>query len=275
MNALYVKEKLKKFLIEDTGYSDLTTRSIFPKEARGAAQIIAKEKGILSGVSLIKTLYTLLDDEVTVKSNKIDGQEIFAGEQIALIKGPIHAILTGERTLLNLMQRMSGIATATKAAVETLDNDGIRICDTRKTAPGLALFDTYAVRCGGGFNHRLGLYDGVMIKDNHIAFSGSIEAAVTKVRQQLGHMVKIEVEVESESQVKEAVKAKADVIMLDNCTAEKINKLSKHIPDTIITEASGGINMQNLSTYRDTQVDYISLGFLTHSVKALDMSLII
>ncbi len=275
MNSLSIEEKLTSFLREDIGYSDITTRSIFPKDAKGTAQLIAKESGILSGIELTSRLYKLLDEQIKISYDKKDGDFVHAGDRLAVINGSIHAILSGERTLLNLLQRMSGIATATHQAVQTLNNNAIRICDTRKTAPGLALFDTYAVRCGGGFNHRLGLYDGVMIKDNHINFSGSIKHTVEQVREQLGHMVQIEVEVESESEVKEAVKAKPDIIMFDNCSPEKINRLSQLVPHTIIKEASGGINMENLALYRDVNIDYISLGFLTHSVKALDISLII
>jgi nicotinate-nucleotide pyrophosphorylase (carboxylating) len=174
--------------------------------------------------------------------------------------------------VLNLVQRMSGIATLTRKAVSTLDSGHTKICDTRKTTPGLRMLEKYAVTTGGGYNHRFGLYDGIMIKDNHISFAGSITNAVERVRKQAGHMVKVEVEVETEAQVREAVNAGADIIMFDNRTPDEIKELIKLVPSGFITEASGGIQLTNLAGYRDTGVDYISLGFLTHSYKALDIS---
>lgn len=171
-----------------------------------------------------------------------------------------------------MIQRMSGIATMTRQAVECLVGSNIKICDTRKTIPGLRLFDKYAVTCGGGYNHRFGLYDAVMLKDNHIAYAGSIEKAVQMIKAKIGHTVKIEVEVESKAQVEEAVKAGVDIIMLDNCQIADINDFLTLIPNTIITEASGGINLNNLSQYRHCNLDYISLGCLTHSTSALDIS---
>ena len=170
------------------------------------------------------------------------------------------------------MQRMSGIATQTNEAVQTLNSSHTRITDTRKTTPGLRMLEKYAVQCGGGVNHRFGLYDAVMIKDNHISFAGSITKAVEMARSQLGHMVKIEVETETKEQVVEAVKAKADVIMFDNRTPDEIKAWIGLVPSEIKTEASGGINLSNLASYSDTGVDVISLGFLTHTVKALDIS---
>ena len=171
------------------------------------------------------------------------------------------------------MQRMSGIATVTNACVEALNDPSIQICDTRKTVPGLRMLDKYAVVTGGGKNHRQGLYDGVMIKDNHIAFCGSITKAVQAVREKIGHMVKIEVETESKEEVLEAVEAGADVIMFDNRSPEEVKEFATLVPKTIVTEASGGITLDNLASYSGTGVNNISLGFLTHSVKALDISL--
>jgi nicotinate-nucleotide pyrophosphorylase (carboxylating) len=181
-------------------------------------------------------------------------------------------LLTGERVILNLLQRMSGIATLTHRAVTILNNSHTRICDTRKTTPGLRMLEKYAVVCGGGYNHRFGLYDGVMIKDNHIAFCGSITKAVQAVREKLGHMVKIEVETETKEQVLEAVRAGADVIMFDNRTPDEVREFVSLVPKPIITEASGGITLENLAEYGTTGVDYISLGMLTHSATALDIS---
>lgn len=275
MNELFIKEKIKQFLLEDIQHEDLTSDAIFPSTQTGTASLYAKNNGILAGVDLIKTVYNILDDEIDVQLFKTDGDELKKGERIATISGKIRSILSGERVILNLLQRMSGIATITNKAVKTLDNPNIKITDTRKTTPGLRLFDKYAVRCGGGYNHRFGLYDAVMIKDNHIAFCGSIAKAVAMVRKKVGPTVKIEVETETISEVKEAVAQQVDIIMFDNRTPDEIIEMQKYVPDHILTEASGGITLENLHLYRHTNVDFISLGFLTHSVQALDMSLTI
>lgn len=275
MNELFIKEKIKQFLLEDIHHEDLTSDAIFPSTQTGTASLYAKNNGILAGVDLIKTVYNILDDEIDVQLFKTDGDELKKGERIATISGKIRSILSGERVILNLLQRMSGIATITNKAVKTLDNPNIKITDTRKTTPGLRLFEKYAVRCGGGYNHRFGLYDAVMIKDNHIAFCGSIEKAVAMVRKKVGPTVKIEVETETISEVKEAVAQQVDIIMFDNRTPDEIIEMQKYVPDHILTEASGGITLENLHLYRHTNVDFISLGFLTHSVQALDMSLTI
>jgi len=275
VNHLLLEQQLKQFLIEDIGDKDVTSETIFPLTKQGEAQFIVKEDGILAGIDLIHMTYSLLNQSIEVSPLKADGDVIRAGDTIARVKGSMRHILTGERLILNLLQRMSGIATATHQAVTSLDSTHTRICDTRKTTPGLRLFEKYAVTCGRGFNHRNGLYDGVMIKDNHIAFAGSIEKAVTAVRKQLGHMVNIEVETETREQVQEAIDAGADVIMFDNRSPEEVSLFNQLVPSHIATEASGGITLESLPSYRHTGVDYISLGFLTHSVKALDMSLIV
>jgi len=185
----------------------------------------------------------------------------------------VRSILTGERVILNLLQRMSGIATITHKAVALLGSSHTRICDTRKTTPGMRMLEKYAVRAGGGYNHRFGLYDGVMLKDNHIAHAGSILDAVVKVREQVGHMVKVEVEIENKSQLLEAIEAGADVIMFDNCSPEVIKGWIPLVPAHIVTEASGGITLGTLHSFRDSGVDYISLGALTHSAGSIDISL--
>ncbi|MDQ0224729.1 carboxylating nicotinate-nucleotide diphosphorylase [Metabacillus niabensis] len=273
MNLIKLKKKMEDFFLEDLGEIDISSQMIFGNDSKGEAVIIAKENGILSGVDVIHTGYSLFSDEMKIELIKHDGEVVKHGDIIAKISGPIAAILSGERVILNLLQRMSGIATLTSQAVKTLNSDHTRICDTRKTSPGLRMFEKYAVRCGGGFNHRFGLYDGVMIKDNHIAFSGSIEKAVRQVKEKTGHMIKIEVEIETEAELYEAIEAGADVIMFDNRKPEEVEKFAKITPEHIITEASGGISLHNLAEYRNTKVDYISLGFLTHSYKSLDLSL--
>ncbi|MDQ0232845.1 carboxylating nicotinate-nucleotide diphosphorylase [Metabacillus malikii] len=273
MNKIKLRKKLEEFFLEDLGEVDITSQSIFRNDARGEAVIIAKEDGVFAGNEIIHAGLNFFGHDILVTTYKQDGDIVKSGDKIADIQGPVASILSGERVILNLIQRMSGIATITKKAVDTIQSNHTRICDTRKTSPGLRMFEKYAVTCGGGYNHRFGLYDGVMIKDNHIAFSGSITNAVKQVRENVGHMVKIEVEIETETQLLEAIEAGADVIMFDNRTPNEVSKFVELTPKHIITEASGGIGFHNLAEYKDTNVDYISLGFLTHSYKSLDISL--
>ncbi|TLS39259.1 carboxylating nicotinate-nucleotide diphosphorylase [Pseudalkalibacillus caeni] len=275
MNRLQIKKDLQQFFLEDIGMNDLSSNLIFSNDEVGTGFFVAKQDGVLCGGPIIEEGYRLLDPSVEVNLIMSEGEYVKAGEKIAKVKGPIAVLLNGERVILNLIQRMSGIATLTRKAVETLNSDHTRICDTRKTTPGLRMYEKYAVRCGGGFNHRFRLDDGVMIKDNHIAYMGSITKAVSSARKQTGHMTKIEVETESAEQVQEAVDAGADIIMFDNRTPEEIKELIELVPQQIITEASGGINLENLAGYQDTGVDYISLGCLTHSVTGLDISFVI
>jgi nicotinate-nucleotide pyrophosphorylase (carboxylating) len=272
MNIVKLRSLIEQFFIEDIGDHDITTGLIFTEDTNGKIVFLAKEDGIFCGEEIVKTGFLLLNSKLTIQLFVNDGEPIKVGQQLAVVSGKIADLLKGERVILNLIQRMSGIATLTRTAVQTLNSTHTRICDTRKTTPGLRMLEKYAVRCGGGFNHRFGLYDGVMIKDNHISFAGSIKSAVELVRKNIGHMVKIEVETESEEQVSEAVQAGADVIMFDNRTPEEIKGMIRLVPDHIITEASGGIQLSNLGNYRDTGVHFISLGFLTHSYKALDIS---
>lgn len=272
MNKLKLKKLLEHFFIEDIGERDVTTDLIFSNQSEGRIVFLSKDEGIFCGEDVIKTGFTLLNPDTKIEMLVKDGDRISVGDQLAIVTGEIATLLKGERVVLNLVQRMSGIATLTRKAVETLNSSHTRICDTRKTTPGLRMLEKYAVRCGGGFNHRFGLYDGVMIKDNHISFAGSITRAVQLVREQLGHMVKIEVETETKEQVLEAVEAGVDVIMFDNRTPEEIKEFIPLVPDHIVTEASGGITLENIASFRDCGVDYISLGFLTHSYKAFDIS---
>lgn len=272
MNNLKLRSILEYFFNEDIGERDITTDLIFSDDTHGEVVFIAKEAGVFCGEDVIKTGFSLFDPEIRPQILVKDGEKIEIGQELAIVAGKISDLLQAERVILNLVQRMSGIATLTQKAVATLNSPVTRICDTRKTTPGLRMLEKYAVRCGGGYNHRFGLYDGVMIKDNHISFAGSIKSAVDSVRKSAGHMVKIEVEVETEEQVIEAVEAGADVIMFDNRSPEEMREFKKLVPNGIITEASGGIQLSNLPSYRDTGIDYISLGFLTHSYKALDIS---
>jgi nicotinate-nucleotide pyrophosphorylase (carboxylating) len=272
MNTLKLRSLLEQYFIEDIGEQDITTDLIFTDDTNGEIVFLAKEAGIFCGEEIIKTGFQLLNTTISARVFVKDGQSFEIGQELAHVSGKIADLLKGERVILNLVQRMSGIATLTRKTVNTLDSGHTKICDTRKTTPGLRMLEKYAVRCGGGFNHRFGLYDGVMIKDNHISFAGSITMAVEAIKKNAGHMVKVEVEVESEEQVLEAVNAGADVIMFDNRTPNEIKELIKLVPPSIITEASGGIQLTNIADYRETGVDFISLGYLTHSYKALDIS---
>ncbi|MFG6147864.1 carboxylating nicotinate-nucleotide diphosphorylase [Halobacillus sp. B23F22_1] len=272
MNQLKVKKALEYFFIEDIGDLDVTSDYLF-KDHEAEVQFQVKQAGIFCGGSVISAGFQLIDSSTQVHLLKEDGEKVSPGQVVASVKGRQASLLKGERVVLNLIQRMSGIATLTALAVKKLNSEHTKICDTRKTTPGLRMFEKYAVRTGGGFNHRNGLYDAAMIKDNHIAFAGSITKAVHHLRQRLGHMVKIEVETETENQVREAVEAGVDCVMFDNRTVQEIQHFLQLIPPQIITEASGSIKVENLSKYSNCRVDYISLGCLTHSAASLDISL--
>ncbi len=272
MNKWSLRKKLEDFLEEDIGSGDPSTAFLFDNGQIKRGAFIAKEGGIFAGSDILLEAYHLLDSEIKVECWKEDGEPLDRGDTIATITGNPIALLSGERVILNLIQRMCGIATITNQVVHELNNPAIQVCDTRKTTPGLRMLEKYAVTCGGGVNHRFGLYDGVMIKDNHIVAAGSIKKAIKQVREKLGHMMKIEVEVETERQLEEAILAKPDIIMLDNMEPALIKTLISKIPKSILTEASGNITIDNIRSYYDTGVDYISLGFITQSAKALDIS---
>lgn len=272
MNIIRLRSMLASFYEEDIGERDVTSEAIFPLTERGTGIFLAKADGVFAGEEIIRTAYTLFSNDISVSLLKRDGDFVRAYEEIAIVEGPMQYLLTAERVILNLIQRMSGVATMTHRAVQALGESKTKICDTRKTTPGLRMLEKYAVKCGGGVNHRFGLYDGVMIKDNHIEFAGSITKAVELVKQSVGHMVKIEVEIETEQELDEAIRAGADIIMFDNCSPEQATVFQAKIPAPITTELSGGISLESLSDYQHTGVDYISMGALTHSVKALDIS---
>lgn len=272
MNRLKAEQALKQFLIEDIGDRDVSS-VLFTNSDAGEAIVRMKQEGIIAGLECYVWGYGILDASVTVELLKRDGDRVQAGDAVVKLTGPVASLLAGERVLLNLVQRMSAVATLTANCVDALSSSHTRIVDTRKTTPGLRMFEKYAVRAGGGFNHRNGLYDAVMLKDNHIAAAGSITQAVKKVRAALGHMTMIEVEVETEAQLHEAIEARPDTIMFDNQTPETMRRWAQLVPESIRTEASGGINLEKLAHYRDTGVDVISIGALTHSVSNLDMSM--
>ncbi|SDE51762.1 nicotinate-nucleotide pyrophosphorylase [carboxylating] [Paenibacillus sp. cl6col] len=272
MERFQLRRLLESFYAEDIGSGDQTSSFLFDGE-QCEAVIKSKADGLLAGADVITEGFRLMSEGIQISLQKRDGDSLSQGEPIAVLQGSAGAMLTGERVVLNLLQRMSAIATQTRQAIRLLDDEHTRICDTRKTMPGLRMLDKYAVRVGGGYNHRFGLYDGIMIKDNHIAACGSITEAVRRARSYAGHMIRIEVEIESETQLLEAIAAQADVIMFDNRSPEEVKHFASLTPGSIITEASGGITFNTLHQYRGTGVDYISLGFLTHSVHSLDISM--
>ncbi|MEL4105869.1 carboxylating nicotinate-nucleotide diphosphorylase [Oscillospiraceae bacterium WX1] len=260
-------------LLEDIGTGDVTTFSCVPAEASSKAVFIAKESGVFCGTTVLQRVFQLLDTRVDVTPLFQDGDHVDKGAIIAEIEGPSRSILTGERTALNFIQHLSGIATRTNEAVLRLQGTAAAIVDTRKTTPGLRVLEKYAVTCGGGRNHRFGLSDGVLIKDNHIVAAGGIQAAVEAARKNAPHTLKVEVETETLSQVAEALDAHADIIMLDNMTLEAMAEAVRFIDKRALTEASGNMGDRDLKAVAETGVDFISVGALTHSVRALDISL--
>ncbi|MET4563571.1 nicotinate-nucleotide pyrophosphorylase (carboxylating) [Lysinibacillus parviboronicapiens] len=275
MNIIKLEEMLKQFYNEDIGDGDLSSELIFTADQKGTFSFYAKDSGIFCGALIIEHGFLLLDSSMDIILHKKDGDAVNTGDLLAIVKGPLQKLLIGERVILNLIQRMSAIATATNLAVRETAGTGAKICDTRKTIPGLRMLDKYAVRVGGAFNHRSGLYDAIMLKDNHIAFAGSISKAVQAARSKVGHTVKIEVEIETKDQLEEAIASGADIIMFDNRTPEEIQAWLPAVPAHIATEASGGITLDNLHAYAESGIQWISLGALTHSVKAFDISALV
>ncbi|SCY86167.1 carboxylating nicotinate-nucleotide diphosphorylase [Lysinibacillus fusiformis] len=275
MNIIKLEEMLKQFFNEDIGDGDLSSEYIFSPKEQGTFSFYAKESGIFCGAPIIEHGFHVLDRSIKVNLPKKDGEAVEAGDVIAIIDGPLQKLLMGERVILNLIQRMSAIATAAHLAVQEIAGTNTKICDTRKTIPGLRMLDKYAVRIGGAFNHRNGLFDAIMLKDNHIAFAGSMTNAIQAAREKVGHTVKIEVEIETKKQLDEAILAGADIIMFDNRSPEEIRAWLPAVPSSITTEASGGITLDNIRAYAQTGIQWISLGSLTHSVKAFDISALV
>ncbi|WP_125768543.1 carboxylating nicotinate-nucleotide diphosphorylase [Lapidilactobacillus wuchangensis] len=269
MNPLLLRTALTSFLQEDLGFGDASAQLFAGQTVTG--HFLAKTTGILCGQQIPQIVYDLLGTahyEAVVP----DGQAIKVGEIYGRVQGDAATILAGERLILNLLQRMSGIASATQRAVTLLADPTIKITDTRKTVPGLRLFDKYAVHCGGGANHRFGLDQGMMLKDNHLAAAGGVMAALKKAQASAGPLMQIEVEVETKAQLLAAIEQQARVIMFDNQTPTTIKAWQKLVPATTQTEASGGITWDNLATYRHCGVNFISMGVLTNNVQPLDLS---
>ncbi|MDY6822439.1 MAG: carboxylating nicotinate-nucleotide diphosphorylase [Thermodesulfobacteriota bacterium] len=260
-------------LTEDIGAGDITTDNLIPAEAWGRGCIVAKEPLVVAGMDLVKGVFEFLDPDMDCLVTVADGESAAAGDVVFEVSGPLRMILTGERTALNFLQRLSGIATFTRDCVAELEGTGTRLVDTRKTTPGLRLLEKYAVRVGGAANHRMGLFDGVLIKDNHIVACGGIEKAVFLARQRVHHLVKIEVEVTSLEETESALAAGADVIMLDNMEIDMIKQAVALINDRALVEVSGSVTRQRLRELADAGADIISAGGLTHSARAVDLSM--
>ena len=260
-------------LEEDITSEDVTTNSVMPIEKIGEVDLICKEDGILCGIQVFERVFTLLDDKTEFTFYAEDGKSIKKGELIAKIKGDIRVLLSGERTALNYLQRMSGIATYTKKVSDLLAGTKTTLLDTRKTTPNNRIFEKYAVKTGGGSNHRYNLSDGVLLKDNHIGAAGSVKKAIEMAKEYAPFVRKIEVEVENFDMVKEAIEAKADIIMLDNMSHEEIKTAMDYIAGRAEVEVSGNVTKENIATLTDLGVDYISSGALTHSAPILDLSL--
>lgn len=273
MNFLQLDKQIQDWLAEDIGSGDITTLALVPAAAKTNAIIHAKDSGILAGIDVARRVFELLDKDIQFDAKLADGAALTNGSIIAEIKGNAQAILIGERLALNLLQHLSGVATSTHKLAAIAAPFGAKLADTRKTTPGMRLLDKYAVKAGGGANHRLGLYDAMLIKDNHIQVAGGITEALNRAHDYASHMTKIEIEVESLAGVKEALAGKADVIMLDNMSIADMTEAVKIINKQAVVEASGGISEATLADVAKTGVDVISVGALTHSVKALDISM--
>ena len=264
------------FLAEDIGRGDITTQATVASELRGIGRFLAKEYLVICGLEVAEAVFLHLDAEIPeIETNFSDGDEVEEGTVFATLKGYADVLLTGERVALNILQRMCGVATLTRAYVKAVEGTNAQIVDTRKTTPGLRLLEKYAVTIGGGKNHRMGLDDGVLIKDNHITLAGGITEAVVAAKQKVGHLHKIEVEITNWAQLREAIEAGADIIMLDNQTPDEAAKLvgmARDINPAVMIEASGGMDLDRVRSFAEAGVDLISVGRLTHSARAVDIS---
>lgn len=268
-----VDELIMSALREDITSEDVTTNSVMPYAKRGEADLLCKQDGIICGLQVFERVFTLLDSNTEVEFFVQDGDKVTVGQKLAVVRGDIRVILCGERTALNYLQRMSGIATYTNSVAKLLEGSKTRLLDTRKTTPNNRIFEKYAVKVGGGKNHRFNLSDGVLLKDNHIGAAGSVTAAVKMAKEYASFVRKIEIEVENLDMVKEAVEAGADIIMLDNMTHEEMKEAMEIIDGRAEVEISGNVTKENIAKLTDLGVDFISSGALTHSAPILDISL--
>jgi nicotinate-nucleotide pyrophosphorylase (carboxylating) len=272
--TIMIEPLVKMGLLEDLGRAgDLTSDAIAPVDMTATAALVARQPGVVAGLDLAAIAFRLIDDRVAITRHRQDGDKVRAGETIAEIRGPARAILTAERTALNFLCRLSGIASATASVVAAVAGTKARITCTRKTTPGLRVIEKYAVRAGGGANHRFGLDDAVLIKDNHIAIAGSVATAIERARSGVGHLVKIEVEVDTLAQLEQAMMVGVDAVLLDNMTPAQLRQAVELVAGRAITEASGRVTPETAPAIAATGVDLISIGWLTHSAPVLDIGL--
>lgn len=267
--------QIGSFLQEDLGRGDITTQSTVLRQQRARGRFLAKEPMTIAGLEAAEAVFSTLDSQQQIEAFVSDGDEVEEGKVIARTSGFADVLLGGERLALNLLQRLSGIATQTRRFVRAVEGTNAQVVDTRKTTPGLRMLEKYAVLAGGGRNHRFGLDDGVLIKDNHIALAGGVATAVERAKQAVGHLHKIEVEVSSEAMLREAIKSGADILLLDNQTPDETRRLvevARELAPQVMLESSGGITIENVRAYAEAGVDLISVGALTHSARAMDIS---
>ena len=277
MNSITMKmqadQLIRMALQEDITSEDVSTNAVMPTEVKGTVDLIAKEDGIIAGLDVYARVFQMLDEKTEIDFKCKDGDEVKKGELMATLTGDIRVLLSGERVALNYLQRMSGIATYTRQVAKLLEGSKVTLLDTRKTTPNCRVFEKYAVRVGGGCNHRYNLSDGVLLKDNHIGAAGSITKAIIMAKEYAAFVRKIDIEVETLEQVKEAVEAGADIIMLDNMTPEVMKQAVELIDGRAQTECSGNITKENIARIREIGVDFVSSGALTHSAPILDISM--
>ena len=277
MNEITMKmqadQLIRMALQEDITSEDVSTNAVMPTATKGTVELIAKEDGVIAGLDIYARVFTILDEKTEIDFYCKDGDEVKKGELMATVTGDIRVLLSGERVALNYLQRMSGIATYTRQVAKLLEGSKVTLLDTRKTTPNCRVFEKYAVRVGGGCNHRYNLSDGVLLKDNHIGAAGSVTKAIQMAKAYAPFVRKIEIEVETLEQVKEAVEAGADIIMLDNMTPEVMKQAVELIDDRAQTECSGNITKENIQKIREIGVDFVSSGALTHSAPILDISM--
>lgn len=260
-------------LKEDITSEDITTNSVMPEYKLGEVELICKEDGVIAGLEVFKRVFTLLDENTKVTFNCKDGDRVTKGQKLGIVKGDIRVLLSGERTALNYLQRMSGIATYTRKIADLLEGSNTKLLDTRKTTPNMRVFEKYAVKVGGGHNHRYNLSDAILLKDNHIGAAGGVKEAVKMAKEYASFVCKVEVEVENLDMLKEALEAGADIIMLDNMSVEDMKEAVRLTQGKAVTECSGNVTKENVARLVDIGVDYISSGALTHSSPILDLSL--
>ena len=272
-NTLLIDKIIDNALAEDLGPGDLTTEALIDPSIKGKARLVPREEMVLAGIEVFGRVFSRLDPDIALEWNFQDGDVVPAGRDIGVVEGSLRGILSAERTALNFLQHLSGIATLTKRYVDKAGPFKVRVVDTRKTTPGLRILEKYAVRVGGAHNHRLGLFDGVLIKDNHIAAAGSISRAVEKIRADVPHTVKIEVEVDDLKGLEEAMRVGADAVLLDNMAIDEMKEAVSIAGGRVLLEASGGITLETIGEVAQTGVDLISVGALTHSARSVDISL--